>query len=197
MELSHTTCRSTGLQTHGVVKGDVLALCSPNGIEFVITYFAAASAGAVITTMNPATTGHDMAAQLTSAGTRFLVTTPDLFEEKGRQAAAEAGIRESFVFGEAQGATPFASLVEAAQVGSPVDITSDDLVLLPFSSGTSGLPKGVGLPYTPTSSCSRGQTSSFQFVARNILWRVGPVYNGEYDRDGAMEQWQNQGGEEL
>jgi acyl-CoA synthetase (AMP-forming)/AMP-acid ligase II len=144
-----TTVRqvAAGFQAYGVAKGDVLALCSPNGIEFVITYFAAASAGAVITTMNPATTSHDMAIQLTSAGARFLVTTPDLFEGKGRLAAAEAGIQESFVFGEAQGATPFASLSEATLVGSPVDIAPDDLVLLPFSSGTSGLPKGVMLTH--------------------------------------------------
>src|SRR6516164_5567849 len=45
---------AAGLQAHGVAKGDVLALCSPNRPEFVITYFAAAEAGAVITTMNPA-----------------------------------------------------------------------------------------------------------------------------------------------
>jgi acyl-CoA synthetase (AMP-forming)/AMP-acid ligase II len=138
---------AAGFQAHGVVKGDVLALCSPNGIEFVITYFAAASAGAVITTMNPATTNHDIVNQLTGARASFLVTTPELFEEKGRQAAAEVGIRESFVFGEADGATRFASLLETVQPSSPIDLSPDDLVLLPFSSGTSGLPKGVMLTH--------------------------------------------------
>ena len=78
---------ATGLQARGVAKGDVLALCSPNRPEFVITYFAAAEAGAVITTMNPAATGHDIATQLASAGARWLVTTPELFADKGRQAA--------------------------------------------------------------------------------------------------------------
>ena len=138
---------AAGLQAHGVTKGDVLALCSPNRSEFVITYFAAATAGAIITTMNPVATGHDIATQLVSAGARWLVTTPELFEEKGRQAAAEARVRESFVFGEADGATPFASLSEAARVGSPVDLSTDDLMLLPFSSGTSGFLKGVMLTH--------------------------------------------------
>ncbi|HEX6553788.1 MAG TPA: AMP-binding protein, partial [Ktedonobacteraceae bacterium] len=138
---------AAGLQAHGVTKGDVLALCAPNGTEFVITYFAAAAAGAIITTMNPAATGHDIATQLANAGASFLVTTPELFEEKGKQAAAEAGVRESFVFGEANGATPFTSLSKSTQVGSPVDLSPDDLVLLPFSSGTSGFPKGVMLTH--------------------------------------------------
>lgn len=138
---------AAGLQAHGVAKGDVLALCAPNGLEFVITYFAAASAGAVITTMNPAATGHDIASQLTSAGASFLVTTPELFAEKGKLAAAEAGVRESFVFGEVDGATPFASLSESTEVGSLIVLSPDDLVLLPFSSGTSGFPKGVMLTH--------------------------------------------------
>jgi len=97
--------------------------------------------------MNPIATGHDVAAQLASAGARWLVTTAELFEEKGREAAREAGVRESFVFGEASGAIPFASLSEAVGDGSPVDLSPDDVMLLPFSSGTSGLPKGVMLTH--------------------------------------------------
>ena len=61
---------AAGLQAHGVARGDVLGLCSPNGPEFVVAYYAAASAGAAITTMNPAATGQEMAAQLAAAGAR-------------------------------------------------------------------------------------------------------------------------------
>jgi acyl-CoA synthetase (AMP-forming)/AMP-acid ligase II len=138
---------AAGLQSRGIAKGDVLALCSPNGPEFVVTYYAAASAGAVITPMNPVATSHEMAAQLTAAGARWLVTTPEVFRDKGRQAAAEAGVRETFVFGAADGATPFASLAGPAQAGSLPGISHGDLMLLPFSSGTSGLPKGVMLTH--------------------------------------------------
>jgi len=138
---------AAGLRAHGVAKGDVLALCSHNSPEFVITYYAAASAGAAITTVNPLATGGEIAAQLTAAGARWLVTTPEVFDDKGRQAAASAGVTESFVYGAADGATPFASLAGAASAGSPPRISPDDLALLPFSSGTSGLPKGVMLTH--------------------------------------------------
>jgi acyl-CoA synthetase (AMP-forming)/AMP-acid ligase II len=84
-----------GLCAHGLARGDRLALCSPNGPEFVVTYHAAALAGAVVTTVNPMATGDEVAAQLTAAGARWLVTTPELFLDKGRQAAARAGIQES------------------------------------------------------------------------------------------------------
>ena len=39
---------AAGLRARGLAKGDVLALCAPNGPELVITYYAAASAGAAI-----------------------------------------------------------------------------------------------------------------------------------------------------
>jgi len=168
---------TAGLQAHGVAKGDVLALCSPNGPEFVITYFAAASAGAVITTMNPAATGHDIVTQLASAGARWLVTTPELFEEKGRQVAAEAGIRESFVFGEASGATPFASLSEATRADSPVDLSPDDLVVLPFSSGTSGFPKGVMLTHRQLVSNLCQTMVPHRVQADDVIVAVLPLFH--------------------
>ena len=137
---------AAGLRARGVAKGDVLALCSPNGPEFVVTYYAAASAGAAITTVNPVVTSSEMAAQLTAAGARWLVTTPEVFRDKGRQAAASAGVQESFVFGTSEGAASFASLAGAAADPLP-GLSPDDVVLLPFSSGTSGLPKGVMLTH--------------------------------------------------
>jgi non-ribosomal peptide synthetase component F len=67
---------AAGLRERGVANGDMLALCSPNSPEFVIAYYAALSAGAAITTINPVATGTEMAARLTVAGARWLVTTP-------------------------------------------------------------------------------------------------------------------------
>lgn len=53
---------ATGLLARGMTTGDVLALCAPNSIEFVLTYLAAASAGAVVTTVNPMWTGPEISA---------------------------------------------------------------------------------------------------------------------------------------
>ena len=138
---------TAGLAAHGVTKGDVLALCSPNCPEFAIAWYAAAAAGAIITTVNPLGTRHDMARQLEHSGARWLVTTPSIFSDRGRDAAAAAGTRATFVFGAADGATSFAALLEEQRPVPAIDLGPDDLACLPYSSGTTGLPKGVMLSH--------------------------------------------------
>ena len=64
------------------------------------------------------------------------------------QAVRGSAVREIFVFGEAEGATPFASLLEHGADPPAVEIDPrEDLVVLPYSSGTTGLPKGVMLTH--------------------------------------------------
>ena len=62
--------------------------------------------------------------------------------------ADEAGIDEVFVFGEAEGATPFATLLQSdGEAPAVVFDVHEDLAVLPYSSGTTGLPKGVMLTH--------------------------------------------------
>jgi acyl-CoA synthetase (AMP-forming)/AMP-acid ligase II len=138
---------AAGLVARGVVKGDVVALCSPNRPEFVIGYYAALAAGAVITTISPVATGPELTRQLQHSGARWMLTTPEVFEHTVGKAATAARVREVFVFGTPTGATPFAALLDE-QHSPPSAVTSaEDVALLPYSSGTTGLPKGVVLSH--------------------------------------------------
>ncbi len=156
---------AAGLAARGVARGQVLALCSPNCPEFAVAYYAAASVGAIVTTVNPLATRADLARQLEHSGARWLVTTPALFAAAGRAAAAATGVRATFVFGEADGATSWASLPEPGPPGPAAGLSPDDLTFLPYSSGTTGLPKGVMLSHRNLVA-SLGQTRA--------VHRVGP-----------------------
>ncbi len=138
---------AAGLAARGFKQHDVFGILSPNVPEFAIAFHAVATLGGVCTTVNPLYTEHEIGQQLQDAGARFLVTVPECLA-KARAAAYEANIEELFVFGEAEGATAFASLLENDGVFSEPKINPrEDIVALPYSSGTTGLPKGVMLTH--------------------------------------------------
>ena len=143
---------SAGLAAHGVRSGDVVALCAPNSIEFVVAWHAASMAGATLTTLNPAFRGEEITQLLRQARARWLVTSVELFEEKMHLCAIAAGVRQTFVLGAADrspmGAIPFASLYSEIDADVPaVRVGPADVAFLPWSSGTSGLPKSVVLTH--------------------------------------------------
>ena len=138
---------AAGFIAAGYGKGDVVAIMSPNVPEYAIAFHGAAYAGLVVTTLNPTYTAEEIAYQLEDSGARAVVTVP-LFLETATKAAASTGVPDVFVFGEAEGARPFAELLtgDALDAQVPVD-PHNDVVVLPYSSGTTGFPKGVMLTH--------------------------------------------------
>ncbi len=134
---------ATGLAEHGLRKGEIVAICAPNCLEYVVAFHAVATLGGIVTTINPAFTVDELSDRLDNAGAAYLMISPDVLD-RGSEAAHRRGLRELFVFGEVPGATPFASLLacDDSPPETPID-PRRDVVFIPYSSGTSGRPKGV------------------------------------------------------
>jgi acyl-CoA synthetase (AMP-forming)/AMP-acid ligase II len=110
---------AAALQARGIGKGDVVALVGPNSAEWGIAYHGILRAGGVVTPMNPLLTPEEMGRQQENSGSKLLIDDPPAFV-----AQAEPG------------ATP-----------EEVEIDPEDLAVLPYSSGTTGLMKGVMLTH--------------------------------------------------
>ncbi|MGN6171843.1 MAG: AMP-binding protein [Streptosporangiaceae bacterium] len=146
-----------GLAAAGFGPGDVLALLAPNMPEYAVVFHGVAAAGGAITTINPAYTEAEVHHQLADSGARILVTIPPLVDAAVR-ACAESSVAEVYVIGEAgdvdgpgwdDAALPVRPLsaLYGAPAAAQVPVGPDDVVALPYSSGTTGLAKGVMLTH--------------------------------------------------
>lgn len=135
-----------GLKARGIGPGSVVAIMAPNCPEYALAFHGPLYAGATVTTINPTYTAPEVAHQLKDSGAVLMVTIP-AFLETARAGSAGTGVREIAVIGEAEGAVSLeAWMGEALAAQVPVDVVSD-VAVLPYSSGTTGLPKGVMLTH--------------------------------------------------
>jgi acyl-CoA synthetase (AMP-forming)/AMP-acid ligase II len=165
------------LAEHGVRKGDVVALYAPNAPEYAIAFHAVATLGGVCTTVNPTYTVDELAFQLEHAGARALMSAPEVLD-RARAAASRAGVRDLYVFGEDadDGAVPFAALLDGEP--APVaDVGAEDLVALPYSSGTTGLPKGVMLSHRNLVANILQSTAQQPVTAEDTIVGVLPFFH--------------------
>ncbi|MFI9247052.1 4-coumarate--CoA ligase family protein [Streptomyces sp. NPDC053086] len=139
---------AAALAAAGVRKGDVLALHSPNTIVFPTAFYAATRAGAAVTTVHPLATAEEFAGQLRDSAARWIITVSPLLGTARRAAEIAGGIREILLCDSAPG---HRSLIDLLASGGPepvIDIDpAQDIAALPYSSGTTGLPKGVMLTH--------------------------------------------------
>lgn len=120
----------------------------PNIPEYAIIYLATLQAGGIVTTANPLYTEDELTHQLQIANAKYLVTIPPL-AHRAKESAKNAGIDKVFVVGNTEGCQSVSVLFE--DDGSMYDTVEirpkEDVAVMPFSSGTTGFPKGVLLTH--------------------------------------------------
>jgi long-chain acyl-CoA synthetase len=128
---------ATGLRARGVGPGVRVGFSLANGIDLIIGYYATWYAGGVIVPANPQALAEELAQQLSDAGVSLIVGASG----SAAQAAARAlGVRfvDVDAFGRMAADTP----------GHPAECApDDDVAVLLYTGGTTGLPKGAMLTH--------------------------------------------------
>lgn len=144
------------LAERGFGPGDVLALRAPNVPPWAGVALAAMAAGGAVTGVLPASTQAEVVRQVEDSGASLLVTAP------GFQLPAVDTIEIGDDLLAARGTAP-------SPAGDP-----DALALLPYSSGTTGLPKGVMLTHRNLVAGVRQAAAGLRPTADDVVLALAP-----------------------
>ena len=150
-ELKDRIKRFAGGLAQSGFAGETVAIMSTNHVDYPVVFHGTAYAGGTISTANPTYTATELNYQLNDSGASLLVTHP-AFLDTAREAAKGTGVRQIITLGQAEGVSPLDIMPLERFLGAPrkeqapVDL-DEHIVVLPYSSGTTGLPKGVMLTH--------------------------------------------------
>jgi acyl-CoA synthetase (AMP-forming)/AMP-acid ligase II len=138
------------LAARGIGIGSVVALHCPNVPEFATAFHGILRSGASASTVNALYTAEEITVQLRDSGARILVTMSSIYEQAKVAADAVGLSAEAVIVLDGMDGHP--SLADLLGQGAPApDLVFDPathVAVLPYSSGTTGIPKGVQLSHT-------------------------------------------------
>jgi len=193
--LRQTQCFTTSLQRLGLKKGDRVAVILPNCPQCVIAYYGIMKAGGVVVMVNPMYVERELEYQLKDAGARIVVVLDHLYPRlrKVRQTVKFDHViwtgmhdylpfplnllypvkarREKHQVGvpAGPGIHHFTSLVKGVGLPQPVPVAPDDIALLQYTGGTTGVSKGAMLSHK----------NMMANVMQTTEWLVGSRRGGE------------------
>ena len=142
-----------GFRAIGLTSGDRVGLFVPNCPEYEFAFYAASKLGAIATPLNPSYTGREIGYQLNDAGATVLLTHERLWPIVAPVRQQLSSVKQIVVVGtrppdaaaDVQSYEEVTSRVLASSL--EIEVDPGELVALPYSSGTTGLPKGVMLTH--------------------------------------------------
>ncbi len=184
--VSMVNCIANGLHDLGLRKGNRICLLTLNRPEYTITFVAAATMGIVVSPMNPAYKEREISYQLENSEADALLIQRELLPllQVVLSQKTFPNLKHIIVTGESvpesmPSAIPFARLMRQSSSSRPpqVEIHGDDLVALPYSSGTTGFPKGTMLTHRNLVSNNLQFTTALQVDMTDVALLFLPFYH--------------------
>ncbi|ESQ47751.1 hypothetical protein EUTSA_v10020406mg [Eutrema salsugineum] len=178
---------AAGIHRLGIRHGDTVMLLLPNSPEFALSFLAVAYLGAVSTTANPYYTQSEISKQAKASAAKMIITKRcyvDKLTNLKNDGVLIVCVNDDDDHGVslADGCVSFKELTQADETELPKpEISPEDTVAMPYSSGTTGLPKGVMITHkglvTSIAQKVDGENPNVNFTADDVILCFLPMFH--------------------
>ena len=174
-----------GLLKLGLHKGDKLVILLPNSLEMLETYWACARAGIVTVPLSPLLRGQGLASLIGDSEAVGIVSTHALVEHLEPLRAQLPHLKHYMLIDTSANEPSWLSyqdvLAEEGQELPAVEIGDRDLFNIMYSSGTTGLPKGIPLTHYVRAMYCLEFAAAFRIMPESVVLHTGSlVFNGAF-----------------
>ncbi|WP_312840357.1 AMP-binding protein [Delftia tsuruhatensis] len=187
------------LQALGVGRGEPVALFMNNCPQYIVAHYGIQKVGAIVCPCGPLNKEHELQYQLDDLQAHVIVAADVLLPVVDKVRASTAlrhvlAVRYGDWLPESatlalppelqvpvqplpEGVESFWDVMHSGAKPVPVDVAMDDVSLMTYTSGTTGLPKGAMLSYGNAASKTAGASSATGVNAGDMLLAVAPLYH--------------------
>ncbi|MDP4103679.1 MAG: AMP-binding protein [Bacillota bacterium] len=166
----------------GVKKGDHIAMHLPNCIEFLTSWFAIASIGAIMVPTNPLSTADEMEYVLNHSESMILITEEEYLDKFASIKHSLHHLQETLLVrysgGEYADRDLSKLMAKAMPVAPTVPLSSDDVAGMIYTSGTTSKPKGVEITHANYIYVGELMSKSVRLSPEDRQFIVLPLFHG-------------------
>lgn len=188
-----------GLQARGVGKGDRVVLFMHSCPQYVIAHFGIQKIGAIVSPCSPAFKAHEFSYQAGDLGAKVVIAADDLVplvkaaqpqtaiehifavrygDLVPREPAFDVPAEMRTVQALPDGVIDFLAVARSAPpLTPPASLAVDDVALMTYTSGTTGMPKGAMLTYRNALFKTATSAALRDLDASSVVLGVAPIYH--------------------